>query len=222
MLPSKSRTPFLGIWYKRDGAPLISSRHFPESKQLTKRRFYEQLRDPRPSTTTATTARNTLHILRKSSSHVKAGNMSSSPPRGGFTVDSGAAGDGTPSAPRGEVVSGGHGRQASEFTPEDRKAALRQQQQRLLHLWHASKCDVAQGTPCPVTPHCQNMKQLWIHIAECKNDQCPTPHCVTSRFVLTHYHRCNDGKCAVCAPVREMIVKSHERHRARSLGTADL
>ncbi|CAM9728747.1 unnamed protein product, partial [Ascophyllum nodosum] len=41
-----------------------SSRHFPESKQLTKRRFYEQLRDPRPSTTTATTARNTLHILR--------------------------------------------------------------------------------------------------------------------------------------------------------------
>ena len=49
-----------------------------------------------------------------------------------------------------------------------------------------------------------------------------TPHCVTSRFVLTHYHRCNDGKCAVCAPVREMIVKSHERHRARSLGTADL
>ena len=51
--------------------------------------------------------------------------MSSSPPRGGFTVDSGAAGDGTPSAPRGEVVSGGHGRQASEFTPEDRKVVVR-------------------------------------------------------------------------------------------------
>lgn len=37
------------------------------------------------------------------------------------------------------------------------------------------------------------------------------PHCVSSRFVLSHYHRCKDLKCAVCAPVREVIAKSHQR-----------
>ncbi|CAM9318180.1 unnamed protein product [Ectocarpus sp. 8 AP-2014] len=55
------------------------------------------------------------------------------------------------------------------------------------------------------------MKRLWKHIAECKNQQCPIPHCVSSRFVLSHYHRCKDLKCAVCAPVREVIAKSHQR-----------
>ncbi|CAM9951327.1 unnamed protein product, partial [Ectocarpus sp. 4 AP-2014] len=81
------------------------------------------------------------------------------------------------------------------------QAALRQQQQRLLLLRHASKCP-AEGEQCKVTPHCQAMKRLWKHIAECKNQQCPIPHCVSSRFVLSHYHRCKDLKCAVCAPVR--------------------
>ncbi|CAN0426264.1 unnamed protein product, partial [Ectocarpus sp. 12 AP-2014] len=83
-------------------------------------------------------------------------------------------------------------------------------QQRLLLLRHASKCP-AEGEQCKVTPHCQAMKRLWKHIAECKNQQCPIPHCVSSRFVLSHYHRCKDLKCAVCAPVREVIAKSHQR-----------
>lgn len=52
------------------------------------------------------------------------------------------------------------------------QAALRQQQQRLLLLRHASKCP-AEGEQCKVTPHCQAMKRLWKHIAECKNQQCP-------------------------------------------------
>lgn len=51
------------------------------------------------------------------------------------------------------------------------QAALRQQQQRLLLLRHASKCP-AEGEQCKVTPHCQAMKRLWKHIAECKNQQC--------------------------------------------------
>lgn len=55
------------------------------------------------------------------------------------------------------------------FTPL--QAALRQQQQRLLLLRHASKCP-AEGEQCKVTPHCQAMKRLWKHIAECKNQQC--------------------------------------------------
>ncbi|CAN0302855.1 unnamed protein product, partial [Discosporangium mesarthrocarpum] len=98
-------------------------------------------------------------------------------------------------------------------------AALRQQQQRLLLLRHASKCP-HETDPCNVTPHCRAMKQLWKHIAECKIQTCDVPHCVSSRFVLSHYHRCKKPKCAVCAPVREVIAKSHQRqiHLSREAG----
>ncbi|CAM9793613.1 unnamed protein product, partial [Phaeothamnion confervicola] len=87
---------------------------------------------------------------------------------------------------------------------EQRRQALRQQQQRLLLLRHASKCPQSDSGQCSVTPHCAGMKKLWKHIAECKDQHCAIPHCVSSRFVLSHYHRCKDTKCAVCAPVREV------------------
>ena len=99
------------------------------------------------------------------------------------------------------------GRQTS-----DRQQVLRHQQQRLLLLRHAAKCQHEDGR-CPVTPHCAGMKRLWKHIAECKNQKCLVPHCVSSRYVLSHYHRCKDVRCPVCGPVREAIHRSHEKQK---------
>lgn len=94
----------------------------------------------------------------------------------------------------------------------DRQQVLRHQQQRLLLLRHAAKCQHEDGR-CPVTPHCAGMKRLWKHIAECKNQKCLVPHCVSSRYVLSHYHRCKDVRCPVCGPVREAIHRSHEKQK---------
>lgn len=99
------------------------------------------------------------------------------------------------------------GRQVS-----DRQQVLRHQQQRLLLLRHAAKCQ-HEDNRCPVTPHCAGMKRLWKHIAECKNQKCLVPHCVSSRYVLSHYHRCKDVRCPVCGPVREAIHRSHEKQK---------
>jgi len=96
------------------------------------------------------------------------------------------------------------------YHADQRQQVLRQQQQRLLLLRHASKCPHENGT-CPVTPHCVGMKRLWKHIAECKDQQCQMAHCVSSRYVLSHYHRCKDPRCAVCGPVREAIQRNHEK-----------
>ena len=94
----------------------------------------------------------------------------------------------------------------------DRQQVLRHQQQRLLLLRHAAKCQ-HEDNRCPVTPHCAGMKRLWKHIAECKNQKCLVPHCVSSRYVLSHYHRCKDVRCPVCGPVREAIHRSHEKQK---------
>jgi hypothetical protein len=102
---------------------------------------------------------------------------------------------------------GGGNRQVS-----DRQQVLRHQQQRLLLLRHAAKCQHDDGR-CPVTPHCAGMKRLWKHIAECKDQKCLVPHCVSSRYVLSHYHRCKDVRCPVCGPVREAIHRSHEKQK---------
>jgi E1A/CREB-binding protein len=96
------------------------------------------------------------------------------------------------------------------YHADQRLQVLRQQQQRLLLLRHASKCPHENGN-CPVTPHCVGMKRLWKHIAECKDQQCQMAHCVSSRYVLSHYHRCKDPRCAVCGPVREAIQRNHEK-----------
>ena len=96
------------------------------------------------------------------------------------------------------------------YHADQRQQVLRQQQQRLLLLRHASKCPHENGK-CPVTPHCAGMKRLWKHIAECKDQQCQMAHCVSSRYVLSHYHRCKDQRCAVCGPVRDAIQRNHEK-----------
>ena len=89
-------------------------------------------------------------------------------------------------------------------------SVLRQQQQRLLLMRHASRCQHENGK-CPGTAHCPRMKRLWKHIAECKDQQCQMAHCVSSRYVLSHYHRCKDQRCAVCGPVRDAIQRNHEK-----------
>ena len=101
---------------------------------------------------------------------------------------------------------------ASSRNVSDRQQVLRHQQQRLLLLRHAAKCQHEDGR-CPVTPHCAGMKRLWKHIAECKDQKCLVPHCVSSRYVLSHYHRCKDVRCPVCGPVREAIHRSHEKQK---------
>lgn len=93
------------------------------------------------------------------------------------------------------------------ITDKQRQEVLRQRQQRLLLLRHASQCPSNGENKCLVTPHCAAMKVLWKHIAKCKDHQCVTPHCVSSRFVLSHYHRCVDKKCPVCQPVRVISLK---------------
>lgn len=86
---------------------------------------------------------------------------------------------------------------------------IRHKQQRLLLLRHASRCQFPPGK-CPTTPHCASMKQLWEHIAHCKNQQCSVQHCLSSRYVLSHYRRCKDARCPACGPVRDTIRKSHD------------
>jgi len=94
---------------------------------------------------------------------------------------------------------------------------VRHKQQRLLLLRHASRCSYEAGK-CPVTPHCASMKELWKHIAHCKDQQCSVQHCMSSRYVLSHYRRCKDAKCPACGPVRETIRKSHEKEKNTNQG----
>lgn len=98
-------------------------------------------------------------------------------------------------------------------TDEQRMRILKQRQQRLLLLRHASKCPLPEGR-CKIPP-CAGMKRLWKHIAKCKDQKCQVPHCVSSRYVLSHYHRCKDKKCAVCAPVRKISEEQRQRRIER-------
>jgi hypothetical protein len=76
---------------------------------------------------------------------------------------------------------------------DHRRQVLKHQQQRLLLLRHASKCQ-SEGQ-CRATPFCAAYKVLWKHIMKCKEQRCPTAHCVSSRFVLNHYSKCDDKSC---------------------------
>jgi len=82
------------------------------------------------------------------------------------------------------------------------KDLLRLQQQRLLLLQHAAKCQQSDGE-CTVTPHCAAMKKLWSHVKNCSLVKCPVAHCVSSRYVLGHWCSCTDAACRMCQPARE-------------------
>ncbi len=89
-------------------------------------------------------------------------------------------------------------------------AKARHKRQRLLLLRHASKCTAANGT-CTITPHCAEMKELWKHIASCKDSYCKVRHCMSSRYVLSHYRRCKPP-CNICDPVKEIIKNGFNNH----------
>jgi ankyrin repeat protein len=94
---------------------------------------------------------------------------------------------------------------------------LKAQQQRLILLQHASRCEAGTaGHPknCPITKKCAEWKKLWKHIANCKDKDykdCRTKNCISSRYVLSHYHHCKDKKCKVCAPVRAAIDVNNKK-----------
>ena len=90
----------------------------------------------------------------------------------------------------------------------DHKAEiLRQQQQRLLMLRHASKCTNENGM-CTFSASCHAMKILWHHIKSCKDNNCKTKHCISSKYVLSHYSNCKDNTCERCFPVRDAMRNS--------------
>jgi len=86
-------------------------------------------------------------------------------------------------------------------------AATRAKQQRLLLLWHASKCKYDRQD-CPVTPHCSITKRIWAHIAQCRNPRCEEKDCGSSWYMLLHYKNCKNKRCVVCWPVRMAIRRS--------------
>jgi Bromodomain/TAZ zinc finger len=107
---------------------------------------------------------------------------------------------------------GGSGAGSGSRKNDSEWQKVRHKQQRLLLLRHASRCQYEAGK-CTVTPHCASMKELWKHIAHCKDQQCSVQHCMSSRYVLSHYRRCKDAKCPACGPVRETIRKSQPKEK---------
>ena len=99
----------------------------------------------------------------------------------------------------------GSGESNAEADAKARKT-IKQQQQRLLLLRHASKCK--EGPKCK-TRFCDQMVALWKHMKNCRDKKCKTPHCLSSRCVLNHYRICkNNGRtatCEVCGPVLKDI-----------------
>lgn len=92
-----------------------------------------------------------------------------------------------------------------------RKLILLHQQQRLLLLKHASRCQ--EVVRCPVISCCAGVKRLWKHLGICKDRKCSFPHCLSSRYVLCHFRDCEDIHCLICGPVKrnenDTLMYSH-------------
>ena len=89
---------------------------------------------------------------------------------------------------------------------------IRQQQQQLIILRHASKCR-HRGGKCPVRKQWGSMKNIRTHIIGRKSQKCSTPHCVSSRYLLSHYPNCKE-MCPVCGPVKS-VIQAQLRKRSR-------
>jgi hypothetical protein len=96
---------------------------------------------------------------------------------------------------------------------------VRPQQQRILLLHHASKCQFI-GSTCPITPHCGEMKHLWLHMRNCKMKSCAESRCLPSRQVLWHFSKCSKSNCQVCAPVRRKIDKDTVYNKREGLAVS--
>ena len=84
---------------------------------------------------------------------------------------------------------------------EKKNRALKDQQQRLLLLRHASKCHFCDEGQCSITPQCYQMKLLWEHLQNCRNNSCSYSHCTSSRYVLEHFSKCKNLRCPLCGPI---------------------
>lgn len=102
----------------------------------------------------------------------------------------------------------------SKYQDPQKTRVIKQQQQRLLLLRHASKCE--DGADCKVK-FCSQMVELWEHMKKCRDKNCKTAHCLSSRCVLNHYRICKSenktSSCEVCGPVKRQIKQqSSERN----------
>jgi hypothetical protein len=132
---------------------------------------------------------------------------SGSGPQGpnGMQMTASAGSSGVPQMPGMPSMMNSHSTKSSDPRSQ-REKVVRQQQQRLLLLRHASKCSA--GPNCK-TQFCAEMVKLWQHMKQCRDKNCQTAHCLSSRCVLHHYRICKgEGRtstCEVCAPVMKQI-----------------
>lgn len=106
-----------------------------------------------------------------------------------------------------------HGQQpppSLEGMPADKsneRSEIRNKKQRLLLLYHASKCPLETG--CTVTRHCAEMKRLWHHMENgCRDKNCTVSHCLSSRYILHHFRNCKHIWCPPCRFIRQIAQKS--------------
>jgi hypothetical protein len=99
---------------------------------------------------------------------------------------------------------------------------LKQDQRKLLLLYHAATCNNAESSSCCTVPHCVASKRLFQHILICTDPMvrhddsdpsckdCPVPGCKRSRSIWRHYRKCAIEDCKLCsvAPARPRLLVS--------------
>jgi E1A/CREB-binding protein len=113
------------------------------------------------------------------------------------------------------ALPGGLGDPGGPGVDAQRQQQYSKQQRWLLFLRHASKCTAPEGQ-CQITPHCHMARQLWTHIASCRDRECTFSRCNASRTLLHHHQHCRDARCPVCGPVRQQVM-NQQRLQANSL-----
>lgn len=96
---------------------------------------------------------------------------------------------------------------------QNRESAIQEFQQRLVLLNHASKCEGGKFGRCRITPYCQSMRALWLHVNHCNEQNCSYTSCISTRFLLAHYYKCLDDMCMICKPLKDSITRSYNRTR---------
>jgi len=88
---------------------------------------------------------------------------------------------------------------AAPTTPKQAaEKVIKQQQERLFILRHASQCPGS----CAI-PLCEKAKTLWLHVSMCTSSTCANESCLSARHLLSHYHKCVDTACQICKLARE-------------------
>lgn len=90
----------------------------------------------------------------------------------------------------------------SKLLKEVEEKRIKDDQERVLQLFHASKCQYKKGS-CLKSPFCDDLKNLWIHVKSCKAYNCKILQCDNSRRILSHFRDCK--ACPTCTPVKEAM-----------------